>query len=63
MAMAEVHLVDDALHDMVTQGAPMAALKQHIYRDRVVPLAVQAMHRVLAGNTTLEEIRRVIGWL
>jgi general secretion pathway protein E len=61
--LAEVHTVDDALRDMVTQGAPVSALKQHA-RDRgVETLASAAARRVMAGETTLEEVKRVVGWM
>jgi general secretion pathway protein E len=61
--LAEVHLVDDALRDLVTEGAPLSAIKQHAQHQRVLTLASQAARQVVAGRTTLEEIKRVVGWL
>jgi general secretion pathway protein E len=61
--LAEVHTVDDSLRDLVTQGAPVSALKQHA-RDRgVQTLAAAAARRVLAGDTSIEEVKRVVGWM
>ncbi|MBL8339739.1 MAG: type II/IV secretion system protein [Rhodoferax sp.] len=60
--VAEVHGVDDALRDQVTSGAPLSALKAHSAALGVEPLPVLAARHVLAGRTTLEEVRRVVGW-
>jgi general secretion pathway protein E len=62
MVLTEVHRIDDTGRDLVTQGASMSVLKQHMYREGVESLAPQAARRVCAGETTIEEIRRVVGW-
>jgi general secretion pathway protein E len=59
--VAEVHGVDDALRDQVTEGAPLSALKQHAREQGVEPLVQQALRAVDAGRTTIEEVRRVVG--
>jgi len=61
--IAEVHGVDDNLRDHVTQGAPMSVLRHHAEVSGVVPLAALAATRVMREQTTLEEVRRVVGWL
>jgi general secretion pathway protein E len=62
--VAEVHAVDDVLRDHVTEGAPMSVLKQHVYsREGVKSLAELAAGAVLNRRTTLEEVKRVVGWL
>ena len=61
--IAEVHVVDDAMRDLVTHGAPLSALRQHA-RDRCVqPLSQHAAQHVARHETTIEEIKRVVGWI
>jgi general secretion pathway protein E len=61
--VAEVHVVDDTLRDHVTEGSPVSVLKRHAHERGVVSLAQQSARRVAAGDTTLEEVKRVVGWL
>jgi general secretion pathway protein E len=61
--LAEVHEVNDAFRDLVTDKAPLSALKAHSAAIGVVPLAQSAAKHVLAGKTTLEEVKRVVGGL
>jgi general secretion pathway protein E len=61
--LAEVHVVDDALRDLVTQGAPVSVLKQHARDRHVQSLASAAARRVLAAETSIEEVKRVVGWI
>ena len=61
--LAEVHVVDDVLRDRVTEGSPLSVLRQHGVDQGVEPLNRQAARHVLAGRTTLEEVKRVVGWL
>ena len=61
--VAEVHVIDDVLRDHVTEGSPVSVLKRHAQERGVASLAQQAARRVAAGETTLEEVKRVVGWL
>ncbi len=61
--IAEVHVVDDALRDLVTGNAPVSALRKHVSGSGVSTLAQQGAHWVAKGTTTLEELRRVVGWV
>jgi len=61
--VSEVHVVDDALRDHVTEGSPVSVLKRHAQERGVVSLAQQSAKRVVAFETTLEEVKRVVGWL
>ncbi len=61
--VAEVHVVDDVLRDRVTEGAPVSALRRHGVEQGIEMLAVQAARHVARGRTTLEEVKRVVGWL
>ncbi len=63
MVIAEVHAVDDGLRDLVTGGAPVTALREHVGRSGVQSLGAQAAQKVLAGATSSEEVQRVVGWL
>ena len=59
--MAEVHVVDDRLRDLVTEGAPLSAVKAQAAAGKVQPLDEQAIAQMLEGRTTTDEVRRVIG--
>lgn len=61
--LAEVHVVDDELRDLVTQGAPVSALRQHALDRKVDSLATHAARHVARQDTTMEEVKRVVGWL
>jgi len=60
--VAEVNVMDDALRDHVTAGAPLTVLKAHAVAQGVEPLARMAAQHVIEGRTTPEEVRRVVGW-
>jgi len=59
--VAEVHSVDDELRDHITSGAPLSVLKAHAARQAVESLQAQSAGLVLQGQTTIEEVRRVVG--
>ena len=61
--VAEVHVVDDRLRDLVTEGAPLSTLRMHGIEREVELLTAQAARHVIDGRTTLEEVKRVVGWL
>jgi len=61
MVIAEVHQIDDHLRDMIMKARPISELRAHVSASRVTSLSEQAAHLVLAGITTAEEIRRVVG--
>jgi general secretion pathway protein E len=60
--IAEVHAVDDRFRDLVTTGSSLTALREHVARSDVRLLAWLAARMVLASETSLEEVRRVVGW-
>ena len=60
--VAEVHRVDDELRDYVTEKAPLSTLKAHARRSGVESLLSQAGQHVARGLTTVEEVKRVVGW-
>jgi general secretion pathway protein E len=61
--VAEVHVVDDELRDHITQGSALSVLKTHSHKQGVEPLVQQAARHVADGHTTVEEVKRVVGWL
>jgi general secretion pathway protein E len=61
--VAEVHVLDDVFRDMVTSGATLAALREHDNAIRTASLQQQAARLVARQTTTLEEVRRVVGWM
>lgn len=61
--LAEVHLIDDGLRDLVISAAPVAALRRHVDALGVQGLSRQGAQWVAQGLTTPEEVRRVVGWL
>jgi general secretion pathway protein E len=59
--IAEIHLIDDELRDHITEGAPLSTLKTHATKQGVLSLLTQSAAHVVAGDTSIEEIRRVVG--
>jgi general secretion pathway protein E len=59
--IAEIHHIDDELRDHITEGAPLSTLKTHAAKQGVLSLSAQSAAHVVAGHTTIEEIRRVVG--
>ena len=59
--IAEIHHIDDELRDHITEGAPLSTLKTHAAKQGVQSLLAQSAAHVVAGHTTIEEIRRVVG--
>lgn len=60
--IAEVHTIDDGFRDLVTEQRPVSALREHVGRQGVAPLGSLGARMVLDGQTTSEEIKRVVGW-
>jgi len=59
-ALFEMIFIDDVLRDAISQGATSVAI-QNIARQRGFrPMLAHGLQRVLAGETTLEELRRVL---
>ena len=60
--LAEVHAIDDVFRDLVAEGGSASQLRAHVADSETVAIGLQAAHWVLAGITTSEEIKRVVGW-
>ncbi|MBK1687797.1 GspE/PulE family protein [Rubrivivax gelatinosus] len=59
--VAEIHVMDDELRDLVVTGAPLSALRAHSVRRNVRGLLAQGLAHVSDGRTTATEVERVIG--
>ena len=60
--IAEVHTIDDGFRDLVTGSMPVSTLREHVAASGVQSLSTQSARMVMAGATTPEEIKRVVGW-
>jgi general secretion pathway protein E len=59
--VAEVHQLSDVVRDMIVRKESMTTLKQAIYKHKDQRLLTQALNKVAAAETTLEEVSRVVG--
>ncbi|KQU65054.1 MULTISPECIES: GspE/PulE family protein [unclassified Rhizobacter] len=59
--ISEVHVIDDTFRDHVTEGSPLSVLKGHAYAGGTLTLDQQSVRRVKRRETTIEEVRRVVG--
>jgi general secretion pathway protein E len=64
--IAEVHIIGDHLRDRILAGAEVSELKRVAFEadegdGTVRPLLLQAMARITQGESTLEELFRVVG--
>lgn len=60
--IAEVHAVDDGFRDLVTSNASVSALREYVANAGVKSLLQRATSMMLSEHTTIEEIKRVVGW-
>jgi len=60
--IAEVHTIDDGFRDLVTGQGSVGQLRAHVASLGVSTLAQQSCDWIERGWTTLEEIKRVVGW-
>ncbi|MBC7379354.1 MAG: type II/IV secretion system protein [Burkholderiaceae bacterium] len=61
LVVAEVHELEDAHRDLIVRRASLSDMREAMYRAPGASLMAQALAQALAGHTTLEEIRRVVG--
>jgi general secretion pathway protein E len=59
--VAEVFELTDAVRDLIVNKNSLSELKSVVYKDKSQRLLAQAMAKVAAGQTTLEEVSRVVG--
>lgn len=59
--LAEVHTLTDRIRDMMLTQESMSGFKELLYGDGRMRLANQAVGLIEQGQTSLEEVRRVVG--
>ncbi len=60
-AVTEIFYISEEIRDLIAQGAPHTELLKVARREGFVSLLEAARKRVLAGESTVEEMARVIG--
>jgi type II secretory ATPase GspE/PulE/Tfp pilus assembly ATPase PilB-like protein/ActR/RegA family two-component response regulator len=61
LPILEVLVMSPAIEELVSAGASLAQTQQMAVQEGMRPLRDVAMERVLAGETTLQEVDRVLG--
>ena len=56
LAIYEVALITDPMQDLIVKGADMKVLLEQAYKDGYVSMREYGWHKVMAGDTTLEEV-------
>ena len=60
LAILEVLIMNDKIKDAITNNAPKHILKELVYTGEVVTLLQDGLNKVLLGETTFEEILKII---
>ncbi|UXY15219.1 GspE/PulE family protein [Chitiniphilus purpureus] len=60
-AVVEVMVMNDVLRELIASKAPVARLKEEAQQAGMRPLRLQALEWVARGETTLQEVMRVVG--
>jgi general secretion pathway protein E/type IV pilus assembly protein PilB len=58
-ALFEICLVTPAIQDMITSGKPGETMRTKALQEGMIPLRQDGWNRVIAGQTTIEEVVRV----
>lgn len=59
MAIVEICLLSPSMQDLVAQNRPATVLRVKAMEEGMIPLRQDGWNRVLAGQTTIEEVLRV----
>lgn len=60
--IAQVHLIDDALRELILSKSSITKIKAEVERQQGQSLLAQGIAYSVAGQTSLEEVSRVVGW-
>lgn len=60
LAILEVLIITDKIKDAITNGSPKHVLKDLVYTGDVVTLLQDGLNKIIEGETTLEEILKII---
>lgn len=60
LAILEVLIINDQIRDAITNNAPKKTLRELVYTGEVITLLQDGLNKVLEGETTFEEILKII---
>ena len=60
LAILEVLIINDQIRDAITNDAPKKTLRELVYTGEVITLLQDGLNKVLEGETTFEEILKII---
>lgn len=60
LAILEVLIINDAIRDAITNNAPKKKLRELVYTGDVITLLQDGLNKVIEGETTFEEILKII---
>lgn len=60
LAILEVLVLNEAIKDAITNNAPKSELRELVYKGDVVTLLQDGLNKVLLGETTFEEILKIV---
>ena len=58
-ALFEICMISPAIQDMITANKPAEAIRTKALQEGMIPLRQDGWNRVIAGQTTIEEVVRV----
>jgi type II secretory ATPase GspE/PulE/Tfp pilus assembly ATPase PilB-like protein len=56
LAIYEVVILSQKMQELVAHSRPLAELKAQAFRDGYVPMRTYGWHKVMQGQTTIEEV-------
>ena len=60
LAILEVLIINDQIRDAITNNAPKKTLRELVYTGEVITLLQDGLNKVIEGETTFEEILKII---
>lgn len=60
LAILEVLIINDQIRDAITNDAPKKTLRELVYTGEVITLLQDGLNKVIEGETTFEEILKII---
>ncbi len=61
VAISEIIVMDEELNEMIAQNATHKQMKEYVLSKGFIPIETDALQKVSAGITDLDEIRSVVG--
>ena len=60
--VSQVHTINDVLRDLILRKSSILEIKAQMQSQSESSLLGQALAQASEGNTSMEEITRVVGW-